>query len=133
VAIAIEYLPSATAHTRQSCAQFAFVREYLVDFNGTQAAIRAGFSVRVAGQTARDLLQHPHISPLLRRMARSRHDELELRADQTLERWRRIAGVGVASLFDRVTGERPAKPRGLPGVDRGSGGTLDRGVCVPPL
>jgi phage terminase small subunit len=85
--------------------QSAFVREYLVDFNATQAAIRAGFSVRAAGQTARDLLQHPHIYPLIQRGAKSRHDMLELRADQTMERWRRIAGVSVASLFDPVTGE----------------------------
>jgi phage terminase small subunit len=85
--------------------QSAFVLEYLQDFNGTQAAIRAGYSVRAAGQTARDLLQHPQISPLLRLSAKNKHDELELRADQTLERWRRIAGVSVVSLFDSVTGE----------------------------
>jgi phage terminase small subunit len=85
--------------------QSAFIREYLMDFNGAQAAIRAGYSVRAAGQTARDLLQHPHIYPLLQRGAKSKHDRLELRADETLERWRRIAGVSVADLLDPVTGE----------------------------
>lgn len=41
--------------------QAAFVREYLVDFNGTQAAIRAGYSKRTAGVQAHDLLKKPEI------------------------------------------------------------------------
>jgi phage terminase small subunit len=91
----------ATLTARQS----AFVLEYLVDQNGTQAAIRAGYSARSAAQAARDLLQHPQIYPVLQRSAKSKHDELQLRADDTLERWRRIASVSVADLFDPVTGE----------------------------
>jgi phage terminase small subunit len=41
--------------------QTAFVREYLVDHNGTQAAIRAGYSKRTAGSQAYDLLKKPEI------------------------------------------------------------------------
>ena len=32
--------------------QAAFVREYLVDLNATQAAIRAGYSAKTAGAAA---------------------------------------------------------------------------------
>lgn len=37
--------------------QAAFVREYLIDSNGTQAAIRAGYSEATAGSKASDLLK----------------------------------------------------------------------------
>lgn len=45
--------------------QSAFVREYLVDFNATQAAIRAGYSSKTAGSQAHDLLKKPEIQACL--------------------------------------------------------------------
>jgi phage terminase small subunit len=45
--------------------QTAFVREYLVDFNATQAAIRAGYSPKTAGSQAHDLLKKPEIQACL--------------------------------------------------------------------
>ncbi len=45
--------------------QSAFVREYLVDFNATQAAIRAGYSPKTAGSQAHDLLKKPEIQACL--------------------------------------------------------------------
>src|SRR5690242_9237795 len=39
-----------------------FAMEYLIDFNGTQAAIRAGFSKRTAGRQSVDLLKDPTIA-----------------------------------------------------------------------
>lgn len=41
--------------------QRAFVQEYLKDKNGTQAAIRAGYSKRTARQIAEELLSKPDI------------------------------------------------------------------------
>ncbi len=41
--------------------QHAFVAQYLVDMNATQAAIRAGYSPRTAGSQAHDLLKKPEI------------------------------------------------------------------------
>jgi phage terminase small subunit len=42
--------------------QQRFVEEYLVDSNGTQAAIRAGYSPRTANEQASDLLAKPSIA-----------------------------------------------------------------------
>ena len=42
--------------------QLRFCNEYIVDFNGTQAAIRAGFSKASARSQASILLQKPHVS-----------------------------------------------------------------------
>ena len=41
--------------------QHALVREYLLDKNGTQAAIRAGYSAPTAAEQAYDLLRKPQI------------------------------------------------------------------------
>ena len=45
--------------------QTAFVREYLVDFNATQAAIRAGYSKKTAGQLGHTLLKNVEIQACL--------------------------------------------------------------------
>ena len=42
--------------------QAAFVREYMIDHNGTQAAIRAGYSARTAAMQASRLLTNVNIS-----------------------------------------------------------------------
>jgi hypothetical protein len=41
--------------------QQAFIREYLIDRNGTQAAIRAGYSAKTAYSQAERLLRHVEI------------------------------------------------------------------------
>ena len=46
--------------------QERFVHEYLKDFNGTQAAIRAGYSEKTAGQMAYELLKKPEVQKLLK-------------------------------------------------------------------
>lgn len=61
--------------------QAAFVREYLVDFNATQAAVRAGYSKRTAGSQAHDLLKKPEIQAALsegqKRLAEATETEAE--------------------------------------------------------
>lgn len=46
---------------RLSPMQLSFVHEYLVDYNGKAAAIRAGYSESCAKQKASQLLKHPLI------------------------------------------------------------------------
>jgi phage terminase small subunit len=41
--------------------QAAFVDEYLIDLNATQAAIRAGYSAKTAGSYGNENLQKPEI------------------------------------------------------------------------
>ena len=42
--------------------QAAFVAEYLVDLNATQAAIRAGYSAKTAGSVGAENLSKPEIA-----------------------------------------------------------------------
>jgi len=62
--------------------QVAFITEYLVDFNGTQAAIRAGYSPKTASVQSFDLLRKPAIAEALTILSRK---QLE-RANVTTER-----------------------------------------------
>lgn len=59
--------------------QKAFVREYLIDHNGTQAAIRAGYSPKTARQQAEQLLKDERIDALVK----EGESELEERATLT--------------------------------------------------
>ncbi|MCG8451678.1 MAG: terminase small subunit [Spirochaetales bacterium] len=52
-----------------------FVQEYLVDFNGTNAAIRAGYSSHTAQVQASRLLTNKDVSKLLEKMI---HDDLRM-------------------------------------------------------
>lgn len=56
--------------------QARFVREYLVDGNGAQAAIRAGYSIRAAKEVAYRLVTTAHVRAEIERLARAEAGEL---------------------------------------------------------
>ena len=61
--------------------QELFVAEYPVDWNGKQAAIRAGFSPRTARQIACRLLTYPHIAARInaaRELTEQRAEEVKM-------------------------------------------------------
>ena len=60
--------------------QQRFCDEYLTDFNATQAAIRAGYSVKTAAVIATENLRKPNISEYIAK--RMQQKEVELIADQ---------------------------------------------------
>ena len=66
--------------------QRAFVREYLIDHNATQAAIRAGYSKRTARQQASDLLAKPDISASVK----ASDEKLNAKAGLTAELVRKV-------------------------------------------
>jgi phage terminase small subunit len=66
--------------------QELFCREYLVDHNGTQAAVRAGYSKLSAHSQASYLLRQPKIKRRIEELAAEQHERVTLRADLTLER-----------------------------------------------
>jgi phage terminase small subunit len=60
--------------------QAAFVREYLIDYNGVQAAIRAGYAERSAAEQSYDLLRRPHIKELVVRKQAAAADAAQVDA-----------------------------------------------------
>lgn len=69
----------------------AFAREYLVDFNGAQAAIRAGYSSNGAKQKGSELLGTDVIGERVRELIEARSWRTEITADRVLREWAVIA------------------------------------------
>lgn len=65
--------------------QQMFVREYLVDLNGTQAAIRAGYSARTANEQAAGLLAKPSIAEAVQAGMDERVERTQITADYVLQ------------------------------------------------
>ena len=62
--------------------QEAFCREYVVDFNGTQAAIRAGYSKKTAKVSASENLTKPNIQDFINELQGKQAKRLEITADE---------------------------------------------------
>ena len=58
-----------------------FCREYLRDLNGTQAAIRAGYSERSARRQATEHLSKPHIQARVQALMAKRAERVEVTVD----------------------------------------------------
>lgn len=68
-----------------------FIAEYLVDGNGTRAAIAAGYSAHNAKSQANQLLRRPRVAAEIKRRQRVLAKKLELTAEKVLGDIERIA------------------------------------------
>ncbi|PNH94082.1 terminase small subunit [Vibrio diazotrophicus] len=66
--------------------QEMFCREYLIDLNATQAAIRAGYSEKTAKETAYENLTKPHIANRIAELKSERVKETKVDANYVLNR-----------------------------------------------
>ncbi len=80
--------------------QEAFCREYLIDLNGTQAAIRAGYSLKGAHVQAAQLLSNPKVQAFANKLKTERADRTEITADRVLKEIGRLAFADIRSVFD---------------------------------
>lgn len=71
--------------------QKAFVREYLVDLNATQAAIRAGYSPKTATEQGSRLLTNVNVRARIEDLQNQRAEKLELDAEWVLRRLKDIS------------------------------------------
>ena len=89
--------------------QQMFVAEYLIDFNATQAAIRAGYSERSAYSQGHSLLKHPEVSRALREGIAEQVKRLGLDADDIILRLLKLYDRSMQAepvmKFNHATGE----------------------------
>lgn len=71
--------------------QSLFVKEYLVDLNGTQAAIRAGYGEKTARIVASENLTKPYIQEAIQKQIKKREEKTELNAEWVLKKLETIA------------------------------------------
>lgn len=82
--------------------QQRFVDEYLIDLNGTQAAIRAGYSARSAAVTAATLLRNPKIATALAAGKAARSEQTGIDAAWVLRRLADEASADMSDLYDEA-------------------------------
>lgn len=86
--------------------QQRFVEEYLIDLNGTQAAIRAGYSAKSAGRQALELLQKTLIASAVAQAQKGRSERLQLSADMVAqELWKLYQNTSVLVPKEDFMGE----------------------------
>lgn len=79
--------------------QYRFADEYLTDFNGKQAAIRAGYSPKAAARTAFEILRKPHIMAYLSEKKKEMASKLNFSKERTLLELGRLAFSDIRKLF----------------------------------
>lgn len=79
--------------------QKEFVRHYVVDFNGTQAAIRAGYSAKTAGAASSRLLQNVKIHEFMAQLVKDKADKTELSIERVLAELSAMAFLDPIDLF----------------------------------
>jgi phage terminase small subunit len=88
--------------------QKAFAKEYLVDLNATQAAIRAGYSTKSARRIGYQLLHEtPHIAALIQVGMSKRAERLEITTDRVLQEIAKLSFSDIRQLFDENGNLRP--------------------------
>ena len=101
-----------------------FCKEYLVDFNGTQAAIRAGYKSHSAQEMASELLSLPIIQTRINELMKAREERTEITQDRVLQELAILAFSDIEhyTVIDDDTGAIRAK--GFAEMPKGSSRAL---------
>ena len=100
-----------------------FAKEYLVDRNATQAAIRAGYSPRTARVQGPQLLLHPAIKRLINSTLEQVEERTEIKLERVLTELHRILTADIGLGLNSAGGVKPLQDwpedlrRALSGID----------------
>ncbi|ECH0238085.1 terminase small subunit [Salmonella enterica] len=87
--------------------QEMFCREYLVDLNATQAAIRAGYSEKTATVIGSENLTKPNVQDRIAELKGERNAKVEIDAAYVL---RRLVEIDQMDVLDIMTDDMSIKP-----------------------
>lgn len=83
--------------------QKMFCREYLIDLNATQAAIRAGYSEKTSNEQGARLLANVSIQIRISELKAQRNDRIDVDADYVLKRLFEIDQMDVPAPSEDMT------------------------------
>jgi len=86
--------------TKLNDRQALFVKEYLVDLNATQAAIRAGYSKKTAGQQGERLLKNVEIAKAIQQGMAEREKKVAVDAEYVVNKLHEIAEMDVLDIMN---------------------------------
>lgn len=81
--------------------QQLFVDEYLIDLNGTQAAIRAGYSAKTANEQASRMLANVSIQQAISEKMAERSKRTGVNQDRVVQELAKIAFLKMTDVVDR--------------------------------
>lgn len=79
--------------------QQRFIREYLIDHNGTQAAIRAGYSPKTANEQSSQLLAKLNVKAAIKEATEKVAAKLEITHERIIAE---LAAIGFSDIRDHV-------------------------------
>lgn len=85
----------------------SFVREYLIDLNATQAAIRAGYSEATAQEQGSRLLSNVMVAAAIKEALDARAERTQINADYVLNRLVEIDNMDVLDIIDDKMSLKP--------------------------
>jgi phage terminase small subunit len=80
--------------------QIRFCQEYIIDLNGTQAAIRASYSEDTAGSIASENLQKPEIQRYIQELLDDRATRTKATADKVISELYHLVSFDPSEVFD---------------------------------
>jgi phage terminase small subunit len=87
--------------------QEMFCREYLIDLNATQAAIRAGYSEKTSNEQGARLLANVSVQNRISELKAERNDRIDIDANYVL---RRLIEIDQMDVIDIMTDDMSIKP-----------------------
>jgi phage terminase small subunit len=88
----------------------AFALEYVIDLNGTRAAIAAGYSERTAEVQASRLLSNAKVRRIIEGLLSKRASKLTIKAERVIEE---IARLAMSNMADYMEIDAEGKPTGI--------------------
>jgi len=80
--------------------QESFCREYIVDLNGTQAAIRAGYSPKTANEQASRMLAKVNVQKRIAELKEERNEKVDVNAEYVLKRLYEIDNLDIIDILN---------------------------------
>jgi phage terminase small subunit len=80
--------------------QLRFCEEYVIDLNGTQSAIRAGYSAKTATAISHENLRKPNIQAYIQELQSNRQNRTEITGDMVIKELARIAFFDIRNIFN---------------------------------
>ena len=90
--------------------QKRFADEYLIDLNGTQAAIRAGYSAKTAEVTACRLLRNNKVQEYIQRQQKRLQDKTNITQEKVIAE---LAAIALSETTDFVANGLPIVEKAL--------------------
>lgn len=90
--------------------QQAFCEEYLIDLNGTQAAIRAGYSDKTANRIANQLLSKLDIQKAIQELKIGRSERTQTDYDWVLTEAKNSYQINAAVIYDEEGNAKQTNP-----------------------